>query len=72
MTAHSEATAPMGSIIGDRGNGTSKSVTLQNYRTHPDFSTLDLAALKVATRFCVSLPLARTACILAGLGGAHG
>jgi hypothetical protein len=70
MILHSETAAPMGSIIGNGGNGFSKAVAAQIYRNSTETATSDYPARVVASRFRLTISTARLVCHLAGIGGA--
>lgn len=68
MHLHSETAAPKGSIFGNGGPVVSKAVTAQNY-LNTSINAKEIAAARLASRFGLSLTLARTVCELAGIGG---
>jgi hypothetical protein len=71
MNPHSEAAAPMGSIIGNGGLGISKKVVLSEYQ-NPVISATEIATAIIATRLRISPCLARVVCELAQIGGRVG
>ncbi|WP_353644222.1 hypothetical protein [Mesorhizobium sp. WSM2239] len=69
MNLHIETAAPMGSIIGNGGNGISKAVAAQIYRNPNETATSDYTVLVVASRFRLTVSTAREVCRMAGIGG---
>ena len=49
----------------------SKAVAAQTYQIRPEIATSEYAAIKLATRFRLSLSTSREICRLAGIGGAQ-
>jgi hypothetical protein len=72
MNLHSETAAPMGSIIGNGGDGISNKVTLFEYPISSEKSTVAeaYATAKLLTKFSMRVETARLVCRLSGLGGA--
>jgi hypothetical protein len=71
MIPHSETAAPMGSIIGNGGDGISKKVTLLEYPISSENSTVAdvYATAKLLTKFRLRIETARLVCHLSGMGG---
>jgi hypothetical protein len=69
MILYSETAAPMGSIIGNGGDGFSKAVAAQIYRNSTETATFDYPALLVASRYRLTISTAREICRMAGIGG---
>ena len=68
MTSHSK-TAPTSGIV--EAAVFSKAVGASHYQIRPEYSTMNYAVAKVATRFRLRFETARLICTLSGIGGAQ-
>ncbi|MBU0584766.1 MAG: hypothetical protein KKB66_18405 [Alphaproteobacteria bacterium] len=60
-------TAPTSGIV--EAAVVSKAVRASNYQIRPEYSTINYAVAKVATRFSLRIETARLICTLSGIGG---
>jgi hypothetical protein len=67
MQLHNE-TPPLRANAGNGGSVFTKSLAASEYR-NPSLSATEMAALRVARQFRLSLTTARLVCELAGIGG---